>query len=358
MDLWIKCIIVLSSPILLCIAQISYRSLLSVVVLGNPFALSILITGLNFATTRSKDSVDNEKLSSSSNNRLNITRQVSSCCSYESDKVILYFKIWIISTHLTFLFSFQYFAVPSLTVTISELGLLYGSYSLLLILILNLKSQVYRVTEELTSPSQSDSAMPLTKKSHSTVPKCNVNISNGVSSSTTGSSSKRSCDQLCYLMMLAYPIIRRDKNLDWINGNGSRQLSDSSFRLNGQFKFDDHSNDDEKYPEDKLDASMVFIRKMMHYDLRSSKHPISIRNNYLLLCNILHLVILAQIFYLNVTYTCACNTSKLFGRSLLIPMECSDIYDRVDARSSMFVSVYSGQLFFCHLVFLFKSSIF
>lgn len=260
MDVSARCLITITTPLLFYIARGNYRSLLSVIVLVNPFTIALLILGLNCLTK---------------------------CKESNEDQVYIYFKCWLYSTHVTFLLAFQYYVIPSLQITNNEVVILYSSYILLLVSILNLK------LKELNTKSLPDNEK--------------LQIL-GVD---------QPCLQNGYLRLLAYPIVKRDKNMDWINGNGARLLPFSTSFLNSP----------------------------------------TTHNNYLLFCNFLHLAILAQMLYLNITFTCACNTSKLFGRYLLIPMECSNIYESTDARVSMFMSIYSGQLLFCQLVFLLKTSL-
>lgn len=80
------------------------------------------------------------------------------------------------------------------------------------------------------------------------------------------------------------------------------------------------------------------------------------------MCNLLHLAILIQHFYLNITYSCATKPLRLAGMNsattkVIWPYECYAIFDRDDtsSRSTMFSALFSGQFFTCHLVLMVHS---
>lgn len=335
-----------------------YQFLFASLIIANPFAITLLIS--SFKHIIENDSITNVGLfrsfkSKTKSHKINKTNEPRSflCCTYQDDKIYLYFKYWLISSHFTFLITLQYYVVGSLTITGQEISLLYCCYIILLVLILNLKNYISRVTNNFSSNKLS-SAMPLAVDNN--IDHNNNNITQSDSSKLdTSSTYSYNCDGLCYLKMLAHPIIINDKNMDWINctKNNLQSMEPTSLEIYSNTEADTSNvSYDSKSTTTSYLSSIITLRKMINFDQTSIFNFWPTQSSYLMLCNIFHILISAQMFYLNVTFACACNISRLFGKYLLIPVECSDVYDNLEARTAIFIGVYSGQILFSHLAFI------
>lgn len=240
--------IYLLTPCLAYLAQLTYHSLFATLCLANPFSIVLLLSS-SFLSD-SKYPKLKQKQSSSSNNSNNsssvLCEESSQCCSRYYDQLYLFYKHWLISTHATFLFIFQYYIVPSLKVSLTEVTILHGLYIGLILCVIHLR----------TSP----------RVLHA------------------------KCDQVCYLKLLANPM-------------------------------------------------QVLVNSA----------------TFSVLCNTIHILILAQTTYLSLTYACSCGLTR-FGTSILIPDDCADIYEEKDKRSVMFNALYSAQLMLCHLIFMLRTA--
>lgn len=224
MDFAARSFLFIGTPILLCLSRVSLIFLLGTLIVFNPFTIFLLIKALRYyATPRaSRYLVLNIETNSEVSDETQIKGKKSHT-SYHDD----YYRIWLISTHLTYLTVFEYYLVSSLQISVSESSLLLVSYMILLITLIDLKYN---------------------------------------------------------------------------------QLHSKSFR-----------------------------------------------DGILMICNLNHMLVLAQIAYLNLTFSCAPRIIQLFGTKILMPYDCSYLKDNLVARMSMFCGINSAQILFCHLVFLFTS---
>lgn len=250
MDSATKCIIFLLNPCLLFISQISIQSLLTTLILFNPFTVILSIEALHYwSTPRSGNYIilnietnnlddvrpsqpDNQNTQQQPSNSSNNNNNINYCNYYQRD---VYYKLWLLSVHLTSLAVFQYYLVSSLQISISESSTLLLCYMILLIALIDLKYN--KQQQQQQHPQQHE---------------------------TTYNTATRHIQTLC---------------------------------------------------------------------------------------NILHVAILAQLAYLNLTFSCASQplSSSWFGTKLLIPSDCSYVEENQVARMSMYCGINSGQILFCQL---------
>lgn len=226
MDFIAKSIIFFSAPIFLYLSQLSHRFLLTILVVFNPFTVILSIEALQYLSTprASNYLVLNIETNSEVYNETNKPEQDP----YEPNGSRIYcreayYKLWLISAHLTYLAVFEYYLVGSLQLSVSESSLLLLSYMILLIALIDLR--------------------------------CN------------------------------------------------------------------------KQHDEQFKSCLQSI------------------------CSLIHMSILAQLAYLNMTFSCAPRMTSLFGTKILIPSDCSYVEDDRTARIAMYCGINSAQIFFCQLAF-------
>lgn len=352
MDLIAKCTIFLVSPVSLLIAQSSYQALFCTLILANPFTIVLLIKALDYIIpsssfaesragaisiarhTRRNDGEEKKRKYDTTN------PSISYCCSYNEDKIYLYFKYWLISAHLTLVISFNRYTASSLQISTSELILIFGSYVALHILLINLKNHIHKtITQINSSQKDQDAIVPLT----------------GVKTSSAGQDTAMHyiCEGLCYMKKLANPYCCDCTSL--ADANSKLPSDDVNIHLVGYndtpINQPDVNFSKTTYTQSKRSANNIFKISHLLFN-RLTTNPT--KTSYLVTCNVIHMIILALHAYYNLTFTCASNISR-FGTALLIPVDCSDIFDNETARTSMFAAVYSAQILCCQMAFISQS---
>lgn len=365
MDTIVKIFVSAFSPVLLLIAQNTYQSLLGVTILANPFTIILFISSLNYLVS-SCDS--NEKLESGNICKKSVrTTTIPSkgylCCHKKYDRIYTYHKYWLISTNLTLFLVFEYYVNQSLTVSKYELTLLYSNTIILLLMILRLKSHIARIIGNIQKAGISNLslAIPLTVRQESQSINLQADSRDNLDSrkednlTTPNNTMNRKCHQICYLKMLAHPIVFRPKKVNSSNEDDDIPTINSNGQQNDQTTVEIQQDPIYSSREIKHRPSLNILRRWTYFT-KSSSNPIKepITNSYLMTCNFLHLTLMAQLSYLCLTHVCACNRSQLFGDYIIIPADCTYTYDKEDARGTMFVAIYAAQILLCHLVFMFK----
>lgn len=335
MDLSSRCILSFIVPISMELAKTSYVSLAWAILLVNPFTIVLLISvldhlvsiespyryrNIDFEAKRANIENQDDKRSSSSE-RVRPT----SCCSAEEDRNYVYYKHWLFSTHFAQLYALNLYVFPSNRLSSKETNLLLASYALLVFMISKLKRELASRDSKSRSILNSNPiiALPLTE----------APASGGALPS--GSPPLR-CENICYLKQLAHPTATASKTDDQPNENRDAYLSIDTFE-------DDLANSNH----------VIYNTRMFTKKLLCNLNPT--HKWFLRSCNFLHILILAQLLYLNVTCSCESRLTR-FGSSLLVPVDCSAVYEDTSARITMFNAIFSGQLLCCHIVYLFLAA--
>lgn len=324
------------TPILAYLAQLNYCTLFATLCLANPFSFMLLLSSLYLLDSNQSRWRPNRILSNGCDETsqtpeggcefsIKEASRRSQCCSRLYDQIYLHYKHWIVSVHLTFIFSLIINILPTLKVSLEEVTILYILYGTLTLCILYLK-QYNTLISKIRSNNLSTAVL--------TSGNCQTEVN---SMQNHKSVENAICDQICYLKLLANPMqlpVRTTKsNLIETMDIEDQKKPNPNLALNDDL--------------DPVIKSSSFSRKLS---------PVNLGPNsaiFLITCNIIHILILAQITYLNLTYACLCSLTG-FGTTLLIPEDCSDIYQENDKRFAMFNALYSAQLMLCHLIFMFR----
>lgn len=143
MDPISKSIIFMITPLLLYISQFSEKFLFSTLVIFSPFTIILAIEALQyFNTPKSSDGylvlhieANPEDVPKESKDLKDTLK--APCRIHHTPEG--YYKLWLISAHLTYLAVFEYYLVGSLQLSVSESCLLLLTYMILLIALIDLK---------------------------------------------------------------------------------------------------------------------------------------------------------------------------------------------------------------------------
>lgn len=350
MDKLVKWILSAMTPILALIAIDSHHSLLGALLLFNPFTMITMIAFFDYLISSRQAALNKAKQICATKER---TRQVNDknllepdedCCSAETDSIYMHYNCWLRSTHLTLFLVFQ-FVVASLELSIFELSITHILCIALAFMILDLKQ--YTIGMISASNNTSTTALLLGKD-------------NNFNKSPYNYQMPTKCElQFCHLKMLAHPTLLYRSNQNY--SRDIRNLGAKNASLVAECMDDGSIGPQTGAAHKQREFSMtkstsrtiILLEDLIHLVSGTFKQSIGTKG-YLVTCNIFHLALLASYAYFNLTFSCACNLSR-FGKAIIIPVDCSDVYNNRLARVTMFCGVYAGQLFLCHLVFLFKS---
>jgi hypothetical protein len=403
------------APLSAYLSQSNHQSLWGVLFLSNPFTIFLLISSLaksnnnsyysgyklGTAPTSSSAPIDRrgpaaanlasprlpkptfEFDDSHGGDPANNSGRTLFCCSKDRDTMYWFYKYLMYSTHLTLLWITRDNLVYGLQVSSKELCLLYGSYTLLICFVLNLKSHICRIRERCLSagrPSMDSTAAQQLLKSN------RENDEDKISTSGHPENNRIVCEQICFLKLLAHPkrILKRattnnfNSSVDqWRRNHSlSSPSTTSASRPNGSPTENQQQQtievetlpipyvhmDQLQYNGQQVNelhmverASRLYaqVNRRQHHSSGSILARIIQPTSapYLAICNFIHLFIMLQYTYLNITFTCASKPSR-FGLVLLIPYDCSAVFDMDNnqARLSMFAAIASAQILICQLV--------
>lgn len=151
MDLTSRCLICLITPITFYIAQSNHLLMLTTLSLANPFTVVLLIWFLNSLSTVPTTNKMKTKVPKHNDNALLEISEKFHCCDFTEDRIYIYYRLWASSTHIILLWTIQCNLVSSLQISCTELTLLYGSYFILLGLILNIRHQISIATQPINA---------------------------------------------------------------------------------------------------------------------------------------------------------------------------------------------------------------
>lgn len=357
MDLASQCLLGLLTPITIYVASLTTYSLWTSLIVVNPITVILIVTILKRFGSPAGQATSSSSSSSSVQLRLIKRERVNGaqaspirtyCCDSHEDKAYSYYRCWIVSAHISLLFSIHNTLVSNLQISFAELSLLYFSYLILLGLIINLRRKIANVLEriDLSSSSPAANLTATTSLRESKQPEVSQQqqqlACNG-----------KACDGICYMKMLVYPIMGQASTFvtgTYIEEDRTSHLESSSSASDTQTMANVNDSDSSTITSARIFeqtnrqlGSEKMIRRIAEFN--SPKSDSATGGSYLILCNVLHLFILLQYIYLFLTYSCATIPSK-FGLAIIMPYDCTYIFDdnNDQARRSIFCAILTLQV--------------
>lgn len=323
------------APVSLYVAQLDSDKLFATLLVANPFSVVLIISSLKYLDTNVLSQIVHKtknrilKIASTDHQASSKRREPYKQRNHTNDDIQIYdyYRNWLVSSHITFLFTFLFYTVASLQISLAEINILFCTYIILILMILNLKYSLWSSMSSGNGQSSPGVGTPLTEPNNN-----DGSFTVGFSHNSNESSISNAFNSSLYLALLANPLTNRHL--------ATRRTRETI------------ANPDERINQTQKQS--LFWPSIMKSNPLQQLQSFTRYPHYLIICNILHMAALAIVAYLSITFSCSSTMSKL-GTALLIPVDCSHVYDSETARISMFSAIYSAQIFLFHLVFFCNS---
>lgn len=152
-----------------------------------------------------------------------------------------------------------------------------------------------------------------------------------------------SCDE----SPTAKPLLRSDimHHDNITSGDNELNIQDESCMQSNKKSYSDSTVESRSRTRNGVDCRDVF-----EYGF-CNKDESAVTSLLIAFLHFMHIVILAQYAYLNLTYSCG-SKPTIFGIKILMPYDCSLVFDDAALRVPLYCGLLSTQLMLCNIVYL------